>query len=94
MTGTRSATQPHPAELRLLLDGVAAGDDASFARLYDLTCATVWRLELCRHRGDHGAAQDAVRRRYAAARRLAAAQPRSGRSPQAWLLSLDPAAAP
>ncbi|MBU2695694.1 hypothetical protein [Pimelobacter sp. 30-1] len=90
MSGTR--TGPCPTELRLLLGRAAAGDGASFARLYDLTCDLVWRLELCRHR-DPVAAEEAVRRRYAAAWRHAAAQPRSGRSPQAWLLSLDPAAA-
>lgn len=72
-----------------LLSRAAAGDVDAFAELYDATSAAAWRLELCRH-GDRAAAAEAVRRRYAAAWRHAAAQPASGRSPQGWLLSLVP----
>ncbi len=83
----RGASEQEDVRLRNLLARAAGGDVEAFMEFYDATVQMVWCLEARRDRSQE-LAEEAARRRYAAAWTRADEQAASGLRPRAWLLSL------
>lgn len=82
-----TATNGEGAELARLLRQVATGDQAAFARLYDLTCARVYGLavRVCR---DRAVAEDVLQETYLQVWRAADAFCPEQGSASSWLLTI------